>query len=363
MSELALNGYDISNWQSGLDVAYVPSDFVICKATEGTNYVDPTCDGFIQKCYNVGKLTGVYHFARTGSAKDQARFFVDNVRGYIGKTLLALDWENAEDYDTSVLSQGPGWAKEWLDEVHALTGVCPLIYMSMSVCREYDWSAVAGDYGLWVAQYPDYNATGYQSDPWTDGYGSGAFGSWAMHQYTSSGRLEGWFGDLDLNIFYGDAKAWELYVTGGGNAAVKGDVKKKSVTKLAKEVLAGKWGVGDDRRRMLTSEGYDYDAVQAKVNELVGMSNTKSVDQLAQEVIDGKWGDGSKRKKALTSAGYNYDAVQTKVNDMLGMQGAYDEVAKDVIAGHWGNGEDRRVKLENAGYDYGKVQARVNEML
>lgn len=361
---MALNGYDISNWQSGLDVAYVPSDFVICKATEGTNYVDPTCDGFIQKCYSIGKLSGVYHFARTGSAKDQARFFVDNVRGYIGKTLLALDWENAGDYDTSVLSQGPGWAKEWLDEVHALTGVRPLIYMSMSVCREYDWSAVAGEYGLWVAQYPDYNATGYQSDPWTDGYGSGAFGSWAMHQYTSSGQLEGWFGSLDLNIFYGDAKAWESYATGGGyTKPATGDVKKKSVTKLAKEVLAGKWGSGDDRKSKLTSAGYDYDAVQAKVNELVGGANTKTVEQLAQEVLDGKWGNGKARKKALTSAGYDYFAVQAKVNEMLASAVDYDKLAREVVRGQWGDGKDRRKRLTNAGYDYDKVQARVNEIM
>lgn len=44
---------------------------------------------------------------------------------------------------------------------------------------------------------------------------------------------------------------------------------------------------------------------------------TKSVDELAKEVIDGKWGNNPERKKALTEAGYDYDAVQKRVNEML----------------------------------------------
>ena len=43
----------------------------------------------------------------------------------------------------------------------------------------------------------------------------------------------------------------------------------------------------------------------------------KSVDQIAQEVIAGKWGSGSDRKKKLEAAGYNYTAVQNKVNELL----------------------------------------------
>lgn len=46
----------------------------------------------------------------------------------------------------------------------------------------------------------------------------------------------------------------------------------KSVEEVAREVLAGKWGNGDDRKNRLTAAGYDYNAVQAKVNELSGSS-------------------------------------------------------------------------------------------
>lgn len=44
---------------------------------------------------------------------------------------------------------------------------------------------------------------------------------------------------------------------------------KKSVTEIAKEVINGKWGNGDDRKTKLTAAGYDYSAVQKKVNELL----------------------------------------------------------------------------------------------
>ena len=43
----------------------------------------------------------------------------------------------------------------------------------------------------------------------------------------------------------------------------------------------------------------------------------KTVDELAKEVIQGKWGNGEERKQKLTSAGYDYYAVQKRVNEML----------------------------------------------
>ena len=97
---------------------------------------------------------------------------------------------------------------------------------------------------------------------------------------------------------------------------------KKSIDEIAKEVLAGKWGNGTDRKKKLIAAGYDYSAVQAKVNELLGGSKTnstpkKSVEEIAREVIQGKWGNGEDRKKKLTAAGYDYSEVQKKVNKLL----------------------------------------------
>ncbi|MCI6652173.1 MAG: N-acetylmuramoyl-L-alanine amidase [Ruminococcus sp.] len=43
----------------------------------------------------------------------------------------------------------------------------------------------------------------------------------------------------------------------------------------------------------------------------------KSIDTIAREVINGKWGNGADRKKRLTKAGYDYNAVQKRVNELL----------------------------------------------
>ena len=97
-------------------------------------------------------------------------------------------------------------------------------------------------------------------------------------------------------------------------------LSKKSVDELAREVIRGEWGNGSDRRIRLTQAGYDYDAVQKRVNEiLTGSSESvkKSVDELAREVIRGEWGNGSERRVRLTQAGYDYNAVQNRVNEIL----------------------------------------------
>lgn len=150
----------------------------------------------------------------------------------------------------------------------------------------------------------------------------------------------------------------------GGSAPAK-----KSNAEIAKEVIAGKWGNGDDRKKKLQAAGYDYNAVQAEVNKQLGSSGSapkKSVDTIAQEVIAGKWGNGDDRKNRLTAAGYDYNAVQKAVNAKLAESSSgksVTELAKEVIAGKWGNGADRRNRLTAAGYDYNAVQKKVNELL
>jgi N-acetyl-anhydromuramyl-L-alanine amidase AmpD len=107
-----------------------------------------------------------------------------------------------------------------------------------------------------------------------------------------------------------------------------------------------------------------------KENTTVITPTVKSVDVIAKEVIAGKWGNGSERKERLTKAGYNYTAVQAKVNELLGAKKqaqppkkSVDAIAKEVIKGLWGNGADRKKRLEAAGYNYKEVQKRVNQLL
>lgn len=98
---------------------------------------------------------------------------------------------------------------------------------------------------------------------------------------------------------------------------------KKSNTEIAKEVIAGKWGNGAERKQRLEAAGYDYAAVQKEVERLLKEKKEpakpakKSVDEVAREVIAGKWGNGVTRVRLLTKAGYNYYTVQKKVNELL----------------------------------------------
>lgn len=66
------------------------------------------------------------------------------------------------------------------------------------------------------------------------------------------------------------AAGFDAFITTKGGEGVKATVAKKSVTEIAKEVIAGKWGNGQERKSKLTAAGYDYNAVQAKVNEMLG---------------------------------------------------------------------------------------------
>jgi len=214
---MSLKGIDISNWQAGINLAAVNFDFAIIKATEGVNYVSPSCDAQFQAVKAKGKLRGVYHFARNtkNSAEDEANFFVNNIKGYLDKkTVLVLDWEDVNTSDVA-------WAKRWLDKVQQLTGVKPIIYMSESVVNSHDWSSVANaDYGLWVAKYRDY-AADYNYDMSLAGTPPSVkwWKFYTMWQWTSSGRLDGYNGNLDLNEFYGDAAAWLAYAGSKGATA------------------------------------------------------------------------------------------------------------------------------------------------
>ena len=92
----------------------------------------------------------------------------------------------------------------------------------------------------------------------------------------------------------------------------------RSIVDLANEVIAGKYGVGEERKQAL---GSLYNEVQDKVNEiLLGKKselNKKSNEEIADEVIKGKWGNGTDRKQKLATAGYDYNAIQSIVNKKL----------------------------------------------
>lgn len=199
---MALNGIDVSSWQTGINIAAVPADFVIVKATQGTWYTSPCFHAQADATLNSGKLLGVYHYITGGNAKAEVQYFVNAIKPYIGRAVLALDFESGDNkvYDDETYLQ------QCAQTVYNLTGVHPLLYGSQ---RDYGRLAVvskATNCGLWIAQYRDYAHIGYQDKPWNEG----AY-SCAMRQYSSAGALPNYGGNLDLDKFYGGRDAWNKY--------------------------------------------------------------------------------------------------------------------------------------------------------
>lgn len=206
------HGIDISSHQAGLNVAALWADFVIVKATEDDDYVNPYMVSQASATLGASKRLGFYHFARPGDAAAQARYFVSAVGSLRGKATLWLDWE------ANAVEQGPGWAKTFLDTVRSLTGATPGIYMNGSAVNGYDWSAVASQYPLWYAGGPDYSDYGTSySDPAVPNVSY--WGAPLIHQYTEDGRLPGYSGTLDLNRLR-DRSAWDRMIGGGAVSSV-----------------------------------------------------------------------------------------------------------------------------------------------
>lgn len=348
---MSLRGLDISHWQDGINIDNVDYDFMICKATEGVNYVDSSCDGFVQKARNAGKLWGFYHFMDKSDVTKQAEFFVENCKNYFGEGVPCLDYEMYG-------RQGTDKAKIFLDKVYELTGVRCMVYMSRSVTKEEDWSAIAPNHALWVAQYANDSSTGYQDSPWYPSGGQGAWGAVTMHQYTSHGKLAGYSGNLDLDIAYITAEGWGRLAAGdmGSSSSSSGASSTTgspsgSVLELALSVVKGEYGNGDERKVALGSR---YDEVQNFINHIYSASDS----ELASEVLNGTYGNGETRKALL---GDRYSTVQAIVNNGGGK--SVDVLAQEVIAGKWGNNPERKQKLEAAGYDYSAIQKRVNELV
>lgn len=202
---MALNGIDIASYQKKIDLTTVPCDFVIIKATQGTKYVNPDFKRAYGQAIEAGKLVGVYHYASFGGAIAEADHFLDTIGNAVGKAILCLDWEKGDNANFSNVA----YAHKWLEYVRKRTGVTPFIYMSKSVCRSFNWSNVANLYPLWVAQYGNNLPTGYKVFPWTDRGGYGSWKSCTIFQYSSTGRLTGWIGNLDLNKAYLTKEEWQ----------------------------------------------------------------------------------------------------------------------------------------------------------
>lgn len=255
--------------------------------------------------------------------------------------------------------------------------ITPEIYQSVA---EGDTAWHAGDWQMncraigieVVSAGEDFSATEVEKLGWLvrklmAKYGIGASG--VIRHYDVTGKL--------CPAPYVAASKWaalKAAITGGSSSGGTTEAAPSgTVEELARRVIAGEFGNGDARRAALGSR---YDEVQAEVNRILGGGSASQgsssfgagvdIEGLAQAVIRGDYGNGDARRAAL---GTNYDTVQARVNEILGVGGSsdgssggadIDALARAVIRGDYGNGAERKRRL---GSLYDAVQARVNEIL
>lgn len=274
-----MNFIDIASYQGGMNLNSMfqknPSlGGVIVKVSEGTYYTNPEAKAWLDWLVANGKPAGTYHYLAKNGAEAEARFYVDNVKPWLGNVALAID------YEEGTLAMGTGYLKACLDEVFRLTGVKPMVYCSqIQALESQDFSAIAAaGYPLWVAQYANHNPVrAFIENPWHTGT-SAPFPKYTMRQYTDSGYLLGWSKNLDFDLFYGDAADWAaLY---GGTAPqptpeLTPDPTPAPVTPykpadpdIVLRTLKNEFGIGTERIMNLREAGYDPDSVQKKINQI-----------------------------------------------------------------------------------------------
>lgn len=236
-----MNGIDISRHNKGINIAAVPCDFVIVKATQGDWYTSEEFRTQIQQAANADKFLGVYHYIDgTGSAKAEMNRFYNVIKDWIGKVIICLDWEpmqNSKWGDTSYLRQ-------CIEKIKSLTGKAIFIYASKSA---FPWS-LSEETGCrsWVAQYANDNATGYQANPWNES----AY-KCDIRQYSSTGRLTGYSGNLDINKAYITREEWTQLAGGTYTPSTPSTsngyniyLQSRTATKVLPKVINGEDNAG-----------------------------------------------------------------------------------------------------------------------
>lgn len=202
---MAIHFIDIASYQQGLDLRQAAGDIggVVIKATEGTGYVNPCCDDHWNQAGEAGLLRGFYHFAGDGDPVTEADYFMEHAAGYFGQGVPVLDWEGNQDV---------AWVNSFVSRVHDVKGVWCWIYANP---WRFNQGGVEANCMRWVAAYPAVTSPTFeQAEGWDAPEADGMVGAW---QFASDGRLSCWGGNLDFDLFYGDAAAWAAYCGQGGS--------------------------------------------------------------------------------------------------------------------------------------------------
>lgn len=192
----SVHGIDISHHQGEIDWTKLSNAmidkntlaFIMVKATEGSDYLDDCFEENFKMAKEVGFIRGAYHFWSTVStAREQAAFFLDNVKLEVGDLPPVLDVEakadnmSEEDFQMELLA--------WLHIVEDRYHVKPIIYTYYKFKERYLKDERFDAYPYWIAHY-------YVSEVQYKG-------KWKFWQHTDVGRLPGIKGYVDFDIYNG----------------------------------------------------------------------------------------------------------------------------------------------------------------
>ena len=314
-------GIDVSYFQGSIDWHRVKSygiDFVIPRTGYGISTTDRRFYEYVKKAQEAGiKIEGVYHFSyalNASNAVTEANLACDIVEkaGLPKSTIVFYDFE----YDTVDYAKKNGvyhnadtctaCTKAFCDTVKS-RGFVSGVYANADYWYNYykNGNGIPADAVFWLAD-------------WTSNPKKVMLDRATFHQTSEKGIVTGISGNVDLNTKLKDVEVKEYK-----------KLTDDEIIKIANDVLANKYGTGDERRQKLEAEGYEYSVIQNKVNQLVEQrpeeTNKKTIDQLTTDVINGLYGNGDERRKALEAEGYDYRTVQNAVNKALSHPEAVSE--------------------------------------
>lgn len=300
---MAIKGIDVSEFQGNIDWDKVKADgveFAILKLGNiydaQSNYKDSKFDTNYKNAKAKGIKVGayIYNYCNTiDTLKKGLEWAIKKLDGKKMDLPIYLDMEDKDiqgETKETLTNQCNEFAK-YVESKGYQAGVYANVNWLKNELNPNDFDK---DISVWVAQY-------YKECQYT--------GKYDIWQYASNGKVSGISGNCDMNYLYNE----DIIKESGSTE----NTDKKSVDELAQEVIDGKWGDGEDRKKRLEAAGYNYNAVQDRVNEMLAKPK-KSITEVAKDVINGKYGNGDNRKKKLEAEGYDYDEVQAKVNQLLG---------------------------------------------
>ncbi|HZS37153.1 MAG TPA: GH25 family lysozyme [Polyangia bacterium] len=187
-----LRGIDVSTYQGEIDWTRVKKAgvaFAFARVSDGVDTVDDRFAANFAAMRRAGVRRGAYQFFRAGAdARAQADLAISTVKRLGGADLpLVADVETDDGEKLEVLAAR---LTAWLRRVERRTGARPIIYTSPSMGRKLD--AKFGAWRLWIAHYEVECPT--LPDAWK---------RWHFWQHSSTGKVDGIAGRVDLDLFAG----------------------------------------------------------------------------------------------------------------------------------------------------------------